>query len=521
MAGPADSGAAAPFKETPHRGIITAALLLAVLMQVLDMTIVNIALPSMQASLGAAQDTISWVLTSYIVAAAIATPLTGWFAERYGRRRIFLACVFGFVTASALCGSAFSLEQMVAYRVLQGVFGAALAPLSQSVLLDINPKERQGQAMAIWGAGIMVGPVIGPTLGSWLTENFDWRWCFYINLPVGLITFAILYLFMPDTKRGGRPFDFVGFGLLALAIGAIQMMLDRGQQLDWFSSTEIWLEAGLSLAGLWMFVVHMVTHEHPFIEMRLFRDRNFVAGLIFMFAIGTVLLSTMALLPPMLEGIFSYPVITTGMVLAPRGVGTMFSMIIVGRLVRKVDSRLLIGFGLSLTAYSLYDMTFFSPQMTWWPIVTTGIVQGVGLGFVFVPLSTIAFSTLPGQLRLEGSSLFNLIRNLGSSIGISVVTAVLVSSIQINHEELGARITPFTDIPTNGLFSTGSLATGDPQLLSVLNQLVTQQASMIGYLDAFKLMFIITLCALPLLLFLRPPKQQQGQPQEPAMAMAD
>ena len=334
--------APADLTKVPHRGLLSLATMLAVIMQVLDTTIANVALPSMQGSLGAAQDTINWVLTSYIVASAIVMPLTGWIADAIGRNRLFLISVAGFTLASCLCGLAGSLTQMVLFRVLQGVFGASLAPLSQAVLLDINPRERHGQAMALWGAGIMVAPVLGPTLGGWLTDSFDWRWVFYINVPLGLLAFLGIAFTMPASPRHSRSFDFVGFAFLGLFVGALQLMLDRGEQLDWFSSPEIIIEAALAAAALWCFVVHSATAEHPFIHPQIFRDRNYVAASIFSFAISVVLLATTALLPPLLQRIMGFPTVTTGLVLAPRGIGTMVSMLLVGRLLRFIDPRLII-----------------------------------------------------------------------------------------------------------------------------------------------------------------------------------
>ena len=349
-----------PFKEVKHRGLITVSVMAAMIMVILDMTIANVALPHMQASLGAAQDTITWVLTSYIVAQAIATPITGWLSDNIGRKRLFAICVAGFVGSSALCGTAISLEEMVFFRILQGAFGAALAPLSQSVIMDINPRERQGQAMALWGAGIMIAPIIGPTIGAYLTDHFNWRWVFYINVPVGIAALTGVFLFMPDTIRRIRKFDFIGFGLLSIAVGALQFMLDRGAELDWFQSPEVLIELGVAIAAAWMFIIHTATHAEPFLDKRLFMDRNFSAALVLIFVVGIVLLATMALLPPMLQNLFGYPIITVGLVLAPRGLGTMASMMVVGRLVGKIDPRLLVLFGLSLTAISLYQMTFFS-----------------------------------------------------------------------------------------------------------------------------------------------------------------
>jgi DHA2 family multidrug resistance protein len=489
--------------EVPNRGIITVAIMLATIMQVLDTTIANVALPNMQGSLNAAQDTITWVLTSYIVASAIMTPLTGWMSDRIGRKRLFLVCIGGFTAASMLCGISTSLDEMVVFRILQGAFGAGLAPLSQSVLLDINPRERHGQAMAIWGAGIMVGPIIGPTLGGWLTDSFNWRWAFYVNVPVGFVAFLGVLIFMPETKLRDRRFDLVGFALLALAIGALQLMLDRGEQQDWFSSSEILVEAAIMASALWMFIVHMLTAPAPFIELPMLKDRNFAVGVTFIFVIGIILLATMALLPPMLQGILGYPVVTSGIVLAPRGAGTMVSMILVGRLVHRVDARILIATGLTLTAYSLWEMTGFSPEMGVGPIIETGVVQGLGLGLIFVPLSTLAFATLKPEFRTEATSLFSLVRNLGSSIGVSVMATLLAQNTQVNHMELATRVSPFD--PALGAFTqaTGFDPLHDITALAYVNQLITGQAQMIGYLDDFKVMALVTLCCLPMLLLLK------------------
>lgn len=519
------SAAPAPFIEVKNRGLITVAVMAAMIMQVLDMTIANVALPHMQASLGAAQDTITWVLTSYIVAAAIATPITGWLSDRIGRKNLFAICVAGFVFASALCGTAFSLEEMVFFRILQGAFGAALAPLSQSVIIDINPRERQGQAMAIWGAGIMVAPIVGPTLGAWLTENFDWRWVFYINVPIGVLALAGILLFMPDTARRIRRFDFFGFAMLSLAVGSFQFMLDRGADRDWFNSWEILIETGVAIGAAWAFVVHTVTAKEPFLHRGLFTDRNFSAALVFIFVIGVVLLATIALLPPMLTNIYGYPVITVGLVLAPRGIGTMASMLVVGRLVRRVDARLLVLFGLALTAYSLWSMSFWSPQMDWWPVVTTGVIQGFGLGFVFVPLSTVAFQTLDPRSRTEAAGLFNLVRNLGSSIGISIMAALLTRNLAINHASLVTHITPFNNALLGAGINPSTFDTGfGQQSAAMVDGMITGQAAMIAYLDDFKLMFWITLAAVPLLLILRnrPIPAAVGAPaMAPQAAMAD
>lgn len=492
----------------PYRGLITLSIMLATIMQVLDTTIANVALPSMIGDLGASRDTINWVLTSYIVASAIMTPVTGWLSDRFGRKELFLISVVGFTVTSMLCGVSWSLESMVFFRLLQGVSGAAIVPLSQTFLLDINPKERHGQAMAMWGAGIMVGPIIGPTLGGWLTEMLNWRWVFFINLPVGIIAFLGCASYLPAAAKRLRGFDFFGFAMLSLGVGALQLMLDRGAEVDWFSAAEIWIELGLAISGFWIFIIHLATGRDTFIDPRIFADRNFVTGLVFIFVIGIVLLASLALLPPMLANIFGYPTITTGIIMAPRGVGTMISMVIVGRLVRMVDARYLVVTGLLMTAYSLYVMTGFTPQMDDWLIIETGVVQGLGLGLVFVPLSTVAFATLEPRYRTDAASLFSLVRNIGSSIGISIVTVYLTRNTQVNHVELSAYINPFNDTLRS---VSPAAAMGNPAALSTIDNLINQQALMIAYIGDFKLMMIVTLCAIPLALMLRKPKSLSAE----------
>lgn len=509
---PAAAGAAAAPQpgraaiEVKNKGLITISIMLATVMQVLDTTIANVALPSMQADLGASADTINWVLTSYIVAAAIMTPMTGWLADRIGRKRLFLISVAGFVAASLACGLAWNLNSMVAFRLLQGVFGAAIVPLAQTFMLDINPPEKQGQAMALWGAGIMVGPIIGPTLGGWLTESFDWRWVFLINLPVGIAAFLGCAATLPEKATVRRYFDLMGFAFIALGVGALQLMLDRGGEVDWFNSTEIWIELGLAITGFWVAIVHIATARQPFLDPRMFRDRNFSTGLVLIFVIGVVLLASMALLPPMLSRIYGYPVITTGLVMAPRGIGTMFSMILVGRLVQIVDARVLIVTGLLLTSWSLYLMTGFSPDMSSRLIIESGIIQGIGLGLVFVPLSTVAFATIEPQFRADATALFSLVRNIGSSIGISVVSFLLTRNVQVNHVELSSLIVP-TSPEVQSMLPVAALLPGG-SALAVLDGMINVQALMISYLNNFLAMMWVTLGALPLVLLLRRPRHQ-------------
>jgi DHA2 family multidrug resistance protein len=475
--------------------------MLATIMQALDTTIANVALPYMQGSLSAGLDQIHWVLTSYIVAAAIMTPPTGWLATRFGRKRLFLVTVAGFTFASVLCGIAASLEQMVIFRLLQGVFGAPLVPLSQAVLLDSYPREKHGSAMALWGVGVMVGPILGPTLGGYLTEFYQWRWVFYINVPVGILTFIGLSTFLAESK-GERSlgFDWFGFATLSLAIGALQMMLDRGEQLDWFSSHEILAEAAISALAFYLFLVHTFTTERPFIDPRLFGDRNFATGLVFIFIVGVILLATLALITPFLQSLLGYPVLTAGLVMAPRGIGTMVGMLLVGRLINRIDARWLIAAGFALTAISLWEMTGFNIDVGRAAIVRTGIVQGMGLGFIFVPLSTITFSTLEPHLRTAATSLYSLMRNLGSSIGISLVIWLLGRNTQVLHAQLGEHVTPF-DAFLRHLPAPWDLATAAGR--AALDAEITRQALTIAYLNDFRLMMLVALATLPFVFLLR------------------
>jgi len=457
----------------------------------------------MQGSLQSSQDQISWVLTSYIVAAAIATPLTGWLCGQLGRRRVFLVAVVGFTVASVLCGMAGNLWEIVMARLLQGVFGAALVPLSQAVLLDINPKEKVGQAMAIWGAGIMVGPILGPVLGGWLTENANWRWVFYINLPVGVLAFYGIARYLPESKPTGERLDLFGLASLSLAIGLLQLFLDRGEQLDWFNSLEIQLEAAGSVIALAFFVAHTWTVVGvSFLNRGLLRDRNFVTGTLFGFVVGMILYATMALLPALLQGQMNYPVVFTGMVMAPRGVGTMLAMIAVGRLVNRVDLRAIMAVGFGLTAFSLYQMTRMTLEMDGTVIVVSGFIQGMGIGFTFVPLSAATFATLAPALRNDGTPIYSLMRNIGSSVGISIVQALLTEGTARAHAQLATDINYAN--PVLGTLPQ-VMSPGNPIGLALLNAEVTRQAAMVSYVNDFRLMMLITLVTMPLLLLIRKP----------------
>ncbi|WP_421992499.1 DHA2 family efflux MFS transporter permease subunit [Roseococcus sp.] len=495
-----------------NRGAITACVILAVIMQALDTTIANVALPYIQGSVSASADQINWVLTSYIVAAAIMTPPSGWLSGRFGRKRVLLVSVAGFVAASILCGLAQSLPQIVAFRLLQGFFGAALVPLSQAILLDIYTPEERGSAMALFGVSVMVGPVLGPVIGGWLTDNISWRWVFYINLPLGLLAFAGISAFVQETPiTRASKLDWMGFGSLSIAIGALQVALDRGEQLNWLGSGEIILELTIAASAFYIFLVHTFTAKNSFVNPRLFLDRNFTVGILFIFVVGITYLASLALMTPYLQSLMGYPVVTAGLVMGPRGMGTMLCMFLVGRMIGKVDIRILLATGLLLTAWAMYDMTGWTPDVSQWTIIVTGFIQGAGLGFLFVPLTTVTFSTLPAHQRAEGTGLYNLSRNIGSAVGISIVSALLVSNTQVNHEEIGSYLTPYNRVLQNPVIHQMM----DPTTLAgraALDGIVTQQATVIAYIDDFKLLMVLSLVVLPLLLLLRKSAAPAGKP---------
>jgi len=493
-----------------NRGAITLCVILATLMQALDTTIANVALPYMQGTVSASQEQIAWVLTSYIVAAAIMTPPTGFLAGRFGTKRLFLISIAGFTVASMLCGMAQTLVQIVLFRVMQGAFGAALVPLSQSVLFGAYPRERQGFAMALFGIGVMIGPVLGPVLGGWLTYNYSWRYVFYINLPIGILDLIGIMIFLPASPGNAvNKLDWFGFGTLSVGLAALQIMLDRGELQDWFSSGEIIIEAVIAASAFYLFLVHTFTVDKPFVRPSMFRDRNFSAGMLFIVIIGLTYYASMALQPPYLQELMNYPVITSGIIMGPRGVGTMVSMLVVGRLVGRTDMRILLAIGLSLTAWSFYQMTAWTPNVSQTSIIIVTMVQGFGLGFLFVPLSAATLATLPQAERTEGAGLYSLFRNIGSSIGISVVNALLVRNTQINHADIAQNVTavnPALDNPMVAHFWNPLTAAGR----AALDVVVTQQAQIIAYIDDYKLLMIATLAVLPLLIvFNRPSRGAQ------------
>jgi DHA2 family multidrug resistance protein len=485
-----------------RRLMVTFLVMMAVIMQVLDITIANVSLPYMQASLSATLDQVSWVLTSYVVASAVMTAPVGWLANRFGIKLLLLICVTGFTLASMLCGIAQNIEEMVLFRVLQGMFGAALVPLAQSVMLSIYPPERRGWAMSLFGMGVMIGPIMGPMLGGWLTEYYSWRWIFYINLPFGIVTVIGLVVFMDDTE-GNRTlsFDWLGFAAFGIAIGAFQLMLDRGEQLGWFDSGEIVLLAIVSASALYFFLAHSLTTARPFIPIDIFRDRNFIVGLTFMFVTGILLVASMALMAPLLQGVMGYPILDAGMMLGTRGLGMAVTMLVAGPLMSRVDGRVLLFVGLTCCVVSLYYSIDFTLDTTMRTIVWVSILQGAGLGFMFVPLNTISLATIPPALRTEGTAMWTLIRNLGSSIGVSVVIANLTNKTIMMRAHLAESLTPF-----NQAMADPAAAMLDPSTdtgRALLENLITQQATIIAYANDFKLMMIVTLLAFPLILLIR------------------
>lgn len=498
------------------RTFITVGAMLATGMQALDTTIANVALSHIQGSVAASQEQISWVLTSYIVAAAIMTTPSGWLASRFGVKTVFATAVAGFTIASALCGAATSLAQIVLFRLLQGVFGASLAPLSQTVLLDSYPKEKHGQAMSIWALGITLAPILGPTLGGYLTDFYSWRWVFYINLPAGIISFFLILNFVrdrPDRTPAPR-FDTLGFILLSIAIGAFQLMLDRGQLKDWFSSREILAETAIAGLFFYLFLVHAATCSRPFVDLALFKDRNFSASMILMFVVGIVLFSTLALLPQLMQTVLSpqpdhYPVFTAGILLAPRGLGTMLSMLVVERLMRRFDTRMIMAAGFALTALSSWQMSGFNVDAGARELFTSGFIQGIGMGLIWVPVAITAFATLSADKRGEAASIFNLVRNIGSSVGISIVIALLARFVQINHEIIGSNVTPFNPLVRSGdLPFVWNLKT--LQGIAALDGQINLESAMIGYINDFTLVMWASLVCIPLVFLLRRSAPPEG-----------
>ncbi|MCX7283382.1 MAG: DHA2 family efflux MFS transporter permease subunit [Novosphingobium sp.] len=507
--GAADSALPAA-AETPrivsrNRTLMLIGTMAAMAMYMLDTTIANVALPHMRASLGATQDTITWVLTSYVLASAVSLPLAGWLVDRLGIRTMMLASVLLFTIASMLCGIAQSLEQMVLFRMLQGLAGAFLSPLAQTITLDSSTEAERPRMMGIYTQGVMLGPITGPIIGGYLTDNFSWRWVFYVNLPVGILCFVLLMLYLPRTPTRKRRMDLTGWLLVAITVSAVQLILDRGLTLDWFASAEIVLYAVLALSAGWVAIFHLSGSAHPLFPPALFRDRNFTVGLAFMFLLGLVIMSVMALLPGLLQQIYGYTPLQAGMLMAPRGIGMLASITVFGPFMARIDARTLLAFGLLMMATSMWMMTGWSIEMPRGPIIAAGLLQGLGMSFTFMPINLISFVTLPPQYRTDATSLGNLLRNLGSSIGISAASVELARNMQVNHAEIGAHVTR-TLVPFN-LDQLTAYGTAGETGLHMVDGLVNQQAAMIAYINDFYAMTLACLIAIPLLFFVRTAKR--------------
>ena len=489
-----------------RRRWVTATLVLASMIYSIDWTIAAVALPHMQGTFSATQDQVSWVLTSYIVASAVMLPATGWLAARLGRKHLFLVAVGGFTVFSLFCGTAGSLPAEVLLRVAQGACGAFLIPLSQAIMLDAYPPEEHGRAMAYWGMGVVLGPVLGPTLGGYLTDALSWRWVFFINIPVGSLAMLGGLTFLPRTPpaQHPRPLDGFGFTALALGVGAMQMMLDRGERLDWFESREIVIEAILMVAGLYYFVVHSLTSANPIVDLRLLRDRNYAVGMLLVFLYGLLTLAPMVLMPPFLQDLQDYPIATIGLLLSPRGVGLFAAMVVLARIGRSIDLRLQIAAGFLLLAASSWWMSSWNLEVGAAAVFWTGLMQGLGAGSIIGPLGVMTFTTLPPEHRTEAASIWNLVRSIGSSIGIAAALAILVRTAGISRGVLVQYVSPYNEIMRHSaLPGGGSIA--DPSSLAPLEAEIARQALMIGYVDVFYLCTLTSLLAMPLILLLGKP----------------
>jgi len=502
-------------QDVRNRIPITGALMLATLMNTLDSTIANVALPHMQGSLSASPDQITWVLTSYILATAVMTPLAGWLAQKIGRKTMLVYSIVGFTVASMLCGMAQTMDQMVAARVMQGIAGAGLMPLSQSVMLDIFPMSMIPRVMSVWSAAVIMGPILGPTLGGWITENLDWRWVFFINLPIGILAWLGCQNFMAR-DRGGRerPFDFIGFGGLIAFIVGLQMMLDRGPTEDWFDSKEIWLYMAVSIAGLWVFIVQTATAQHPFFHRDLAKDRNFIGTTIFSFFVGVLLFSTTALLPSFMQNLLGYSAFQAGIISMPRGIGSLIAFLLVPSFVVWFGARTSLAIGLVLNVWALWIMGGFNLDMASGLLVISGFIQGFGTGLLFSPLSTLAYATLAPVHRIEGTIVQTMARSIGSSVGISVVQAMVIRDAAAAHSHLAGRIDPSSPLLHFVLPDLMDLASVFG--LSVLNGEVTRQSSMLGYVNIFSWMALGTCVLVPMVLMLRKALPAAPDPHETA-----
>ncbi len=490
------------------RILISVAVMAATIMQVLDTTIVNVALPNMAGELDATPDNISWVLTSYLIASAILMPLTGYLTDRMGLRRYLLISIAGFVITSALCGMAESLFQMVLFRLLQGLFGASLVPLSQSVMLQVFPGEQRGKAMAIWSMGVMVAPILGPTLGGWLTESVSWRWNFYINLPVGILSFLLSMRHVPDTEVKDRRMDWLGFSSLAIAIGALQLVLDRGNQDDWFSSRMLTVAALIGALSILFFFVYTLTGKHhPLFDLRIFKDRNFLFASLIMTTIGIGFFGGMLLNSIFLQEFLDYPTFEAGLYMAPRGVASFLVMIVVGKYSGKISPRIFIFTGIVASIFGNYLMTRFTGQITAHDLILPMMLQGLGMGLIFVPISTLAFTTLPKTIAAEAAGIYSLIRALGSAIGISILTTFYSREAEKAWSQLRGNVNIYNDA-LHAYLAPLHFNAQTHQGVAIAANAVFHEAQNIGFIAGFWFATLNFICMLPLLFLVK--KTQAG-----------
>ncbi len=499
-----------PDMPAGNEGMLVAGILLAAILPILDTTIANVAVPHMQSALGAGPQSIMWVLTSYIIANAVAMPISGWLSDRIGRDRLYILSTAGFIVTSLMCGLAQNLEQMVIFRTLQGVAGAFIYPLSQSILLDITRPSRHASMMAMLGFGMVLGPVLGPMLGGWLTENWSWRWVFLVNLPLGLLALVLLMPNLPKYLRERRGFDMFGFGLVAVCLASLQLLLDRGQHIDWFNAAESWIYLGLCLGTGWVAVVHLITAKNPLFDRAMFADANFLIAWIFQIVAAMVIYTTMALMPPMLQHLFHYDGVDTGLVIAPRGIGSILGMQVASRLMsRNSDPRYSIAAGYIFVLYSLYAMTGWSLALDEFNIVWVGFVQGVGIGLIALANFVIAFATLEPRLRTDASGLLNLGRLIGSSLGISAVSAIFARNVQVSHADLAAHISSSTSDVVDVVSISRFPEVGET-VMRFADAEINRQAAMVAYVDDFWLIMWMTLISFPLVLLVRRPETVMG-----------
>ncbi|HQZ39745.1 MAG TPA: DHA2 family efflux MFS transporter permease subunit [Vicinamibacterales bacterium] len=503
--------------------IVAIAVMFATFMEVLDTTVVNVSLPHIAGNLSATIDESTWVLTSYLVANAIVLPLTGWLARTFGRKRLLMTSVTGFTVSSLLCGLAPNLQMLVLFRLLQGATGGAMQPLSQAVLLEAFPPHERGKAMGFWGLGIVVAPILGPVLGGWLTDTYSWRWVFYINLPVGIVSFVMtrLYVFDPSYLRQERTrVDYWGIGLLALWVGCLQLALDLGQQRDWFSSPFITTLVVLSGGGVVAFLVRELMADEPVIDLRVFKLRSYATGVFLMTSLGFVLYGSLVLLPIMLQTLLGYPSFEAGIAMAPRGLGSLIGMPTVGLLIGRLDPRKLVAGGLIIGAGTLFWLGALNLDAGYWDVFWPQFLQGIGLSMLFVPLTTISMDPVPRERMGNATSLFNLMRNLGGSIGIAVSSTLLARKQQVYFGVLGEHVDGFSSSSRDLLdgLRQSMIASGvDPvtataRAYATVAGMVQRQAAMLSFVEVFRLLGVVFLCLLPLILLMRRPQSQAPPP---------